>query len=103
MFAGNHAVENRGAGGSTPAVTAMVDLLEIGHQRLYNRYTDVILATAGAFADRDDGGNVGFGVLRNFVTTFDLADHTLFLERSHNFDDGRFRQRTESFGVPHRS
>jgi hypothetical protein len=103
MFAGNHSVENRGAGGSAAAVTAMVDLLEIGHQRLYNRYTDVILATAGAFADRDDGGNVGYGVLRNFITTFDLADHSMFLERAHTFDDGRFRQRTENFGVPHRS
>ncbi len=103
MFAGNHSVENRGAGGSAPAVTAMVDLLEIGHQRLYNRYTDVILASAGAFADRDDGGNVGYGVLHNFITTFDLADHSIFLEKSRNFDDGRFRQRTENFGIPHRS
>ncbi len=96
MFAGNRAVENRGAGGSAPAVMAMVDMLEIGHQRLYNRYTDVILATAGAFADRNDGGNVGYGVLRNFVTTFDLAQHSLFLQKAHNFDDGRFRQRVES-------
>ncbi len=103
MFAGNHAVENRGAGGSAAAVQAMVDLLEIGHQRLYNRYTDVILASAGAFADRSDGGNVGYGVLRNFIATFDLADHSIFLEKARDFDDGRYRQRTETFGIPHRS
>jgi hypothetical protein len=85
-------------------VTAMVDMLEIGHQRLYNRYTDVILASAGAFADRNDGGNVGFGVLRNFIATFDLADRALFLEKARRFDDGRFRQRTETGdGFPHRS
>jgi predicted aspartyl protease len=104
MFAGNQAVENRGAGGSAAAVTAMVDMLEIGHQRLYNRYTDVILASAGAFADRNDGGNVGYGVLRNFITTFDLAQRSLFLEKARGFDDGRFRQRTENSELfPHRS
>ena len=96
LFAGNPSVANRGAGGSTAAVTAMVDELEIGKQRLYNRYTDVILATAGAFADRNDGGNVGYGVLHNFIATFDLADHSIYLEKAHSFDDGRFRQRTES-------
>ncbi len=96
MFAGNPSVSNRGAGGSAPAVTAMVDVLEIGKQRLYNRYTDVILASAGAFADRNDGGNVGYGVLHNFIVTFDLADHTIYLQKARGFDDGRFRQRTES-------
>lgn len=96
MFAGNPSVANRGAGGSAAAVTAMVDELEIGKERLYNRYTDVILATAGAFADRNDGGNVGYGVLHNFIATFDLADHSIYLEKSRNFDDGRFRQRTET-------
>jgi len=104
MFAGNPAVANRGAGGSAAAVTAMVDELEIGKQRLYNRYTDVILATAGAFADRNDGGNVGYGVLHNFITTFDLADRSIYLQKARDFDDGRFRQRTESGqGFPGRS
>ena len=96
LFAGNPSVANRGAGGSTAAVTAMVDELEIGKQRLYNRYTDVILASAGAFADRNDGGNVGYGVLHNFIATFDLADRSIYLEKARSFDDGRFRQRTES-------
>ncbi len=96
MFAGNPSVANRGAGGSAPAVTAMVDELQIGSQRLFNRYTDVILASAGAFADRNDGGNVGYGVLHNFVATFDLADRSIYLQKARNFDDGRFRQRTES-------
>lgn len=90
-FAGNRAQSNRGVGGSTNAVGALVDELQLGGYHLYNRRADVILSNSGAFADRNDGGNVGFGVLRNFITTFDLADHALYLDRAHRFDDGRYR------------
>ncbi|MEO9169878.1 MAG: hypothetical protein ABI282_00960, partial [Candidatus Baltobacteraceae bacterium] len=68
---------------------------KIGPYHLYNRNANVMLASAGAFADRNDGGNIGFGVLRNFVTTFDLANHALYLQKARQFDDGRGRTVTE--------
>ncbi len=88
-------VSNFGVGGSTNAVAVVVDQLQIGPIALYNRYANVILASSGAFADKNDGGNVGFGTLRNFVITFDLADRAMYLQRGSNFDDGRYRARTE--------
>lgn len=93
-FAGSPPLENRGVGGSTHAVGTVVDELQLGTFHLYNRNANIILSSAGAFADRNDGGNVGYGVLRNFVTTFDLADRSLFLKRAKDFDDGRYRVRT---------
>ncbi|MGC2129815.1 MAG: aspartyl protease family protein [Candidatus Aquilonibacter sp.] len=83
---------NRGIGGSVAAVGALVDVLQLGPYRLFNRYTDVVLGTTGAFADRNDGGNVGYASLRNFVLTFDLANHGLFLQRAEGFDDGHDRK-----------
>lgn len=94
-YVGSHYVPNRGAGGSNAALGTIVDSLKIGDDNLYNRYAEVILASRGAFADRNDGGNVGYGVLRNFIATFDLANRALFLQRAGTFDDGRFRVRTE--------
>ena len=43
---------------------------------------DVVMAKNGAFADRIDAGNVGLGVLRKFVVTFDFAGHALYLARA---------------------
>lgn len=98
-FVGNSMVQNRGAGGSTSAVGTFVDDLQIGSFHLYNRRADVILSTTGAFADRLDGGNVGSGVLRNFIATFDVVNHALYLQRARNFDDGRLRDRMEKLDL----
>jgi hypothetical protein len=94
-WVGNSPVRSFGIGGSTSAVNAIVSDLNIGTFHLYNRYANVILASSGAFADRNDGGNIGEAVLSNFITTFDLANHTLELDRAHRFDDGRYRDVTE--------
>jgi len=83
---------NRGIGGSVDTVGTIVYTLQLGPYRLFNRYTDVVLSTTGAFADRNDGGNVGYGSLRNFVLTFDLAEHALYLQRAQGFDDGHDRR-----------
>jgi hypothetical protein len=83
---------NRGIGGSVDTVGTIVSVLQIGPYRLFNRYADVVLSTTGAFADRDDGGNVGYGSLQNFVVTFDLADHALYLQKAQGFDDGHDRR-----------
>jgi hypothetical protein len=58
---------------------------------LYHRSVDVVLAKSGAFADRVDAGNIGLGVLRNFVATFDLANASMYLAPAKDFDDGRYR------------
>ncbi len=91
---------NRGIGGSVAAVGAVVAVLQLGPYRLFNRYTDVVLGTTGAFADRNDGGNVGYASLRNFVLTFDLANHGLFLQRAQGFDDGHDRK-LDVLTIPH--
>ncbi|HTZ54177.1 MAG TPA: aspartyl protease family protein [Candidatus Acidoferrum sp.] len=83
---------NRGIGGSVDTVGTIVYVLQLGPYRLFNRYADVVLSTTGAFADRNDGGNVGYGSLRNFVMTFDLAEHALYLQKAQGFDDGHDRR-----------
>ncbi|MBV9439670.1 MAG: hypothetical protein JOZ24_06740, partial [Candidatus Eremiobacteraeota bacterium] len=70
---------------------ASLDALRLGEYDLYHRSVNVILARSGAFADRVDAGNVGLGILKNFVATFDLAGGTLYLARGTGFDDGRYR------------
>jgi Aspartyl protease len=91
QYVGHGFVPNSGVGGSSSAVPVMVDRLAIGPFTLYNRYSNVILSDTGAFADRNDAGNIGWGSLRNFVVTFDLANGRLQLERARAFDDGRYR------------
>jgi Aspartyl protease len=94
-YAGHGFVPNSGVGGSSSAVPVMINRLSIGPFTLYNRYTNVILSETGAFADRNDAGNIGWGSLRNFIVTFDLANDKLMLERARSFDDGRERYGVE--------
>ncbi|MBV8117992.1 MAG: retropepsin-like domain-containing protein, partial [Candidatus Eremiobacteraeota bacterium] len=87
--------QNRGVGGSSAAVPAIVDRLEIGPFNLYNRYADVMLADTGAFADANEAGNIGLATLKNFVFTFDYSHRAFFLDKTHRFDDGRYRPQVE--------
>ncbi len=80
-----------GIGGATSSYRSSLDEIDIGNSPLYHAETDVMLATRGAFADRFDAGNVGLGLLKNFVMTFDYAHDTMDFERSSAFDDGRSR------------
>jgi predicted aspartyl protease len=80
-----------GIGGSTASYRTSLDRIELGSVPLYHSDTDVMLATSGAFADRFDAGNVGLGLLKNFVVTFDVANAAMYLQRAQNFDDGRTR------------
>ncbi|MGP6157987.1 MAG: aspartyl protease family protein [Vulcanimicrobiaceae bacterium] len=80
-----------GIGGATSSYRTMLDELDFGSTPIYHSETDVMLATRGAFADRFDAGNVGLGLLKNFVVTLDEAQNALYLERSTAFDDGRNR------------
>jgi predicted aspartyl protease len=83
--------ESYGIGGTTNSYASSLDRLEIAGYSLYHADASVMLATQGAFADRVDAGNVGLGVLRNFVVTFDESRNALYIERSSEFDDGRSR------------
>jgi hypothetical protein len=80
-----------GIGGATASYHTTLDALRLGTETLYHADTDVMQATSGAFADRFDAGNVGLGVLKNFVTTFAFSDRALYLARGEAFDDGRNR------------
>ncbi len=80
-----------GIGGATSSYRTVLDELDFGSTPIYHSETDVMLATQGAFADRFDAGNVGLGLLKNFVVTLDEAQNALYLERSTAFDDGRNR------------
>jgi predicted aspartyl protease len=84
-----HNALNYGIGGSNAAYRSTLDVLEIGGVALHNRPVDVVLAREGAFADRVDAGNVGLGVLKNFVVTFDLGQAAMYLTPGAEFDDGQ--------------
>jgi predicted aspartyl protease len=86
-----HARHSFGIGGSTPSYRSTLDQLSFGTVPLYQVDTDVMMATRGAFADRFDAGNVGLGILRNFVVTFDEPHDAIYVERGADFDDGRTR------------
>ncbi|MGZ3505148.1 MAG: aspartyl protease family protein [Vulcanimicrobiaceae bacterium] len=90
-YAGHSQVSNYGVGGSARAVAMSVDELDLGPYKLYHRFANVMLTSSGAFADKFDAGNIGMATLRNFVTTFDLANNAVYLSRGGAFDDGRYR------------
>jgi hypothetical protein len=71
-----------GIGGSNRTYRTRLGSFALGSTVIAPQSVDVVLATQGAFADRIDAGNVGLGVLRSFVVTFDYPDHALYLERA---------------------
>ena len=84
--------QNRAVGGSMHVLRTVVSELDLGAQKLFKRYTEVLTETKGVFADPTIGANVGLASLKQFVVTFDLADESMFLQQSASFDDGRFRR-----------
>lgn len=90
-YAGGRFANNMGVGGSARAVGATVDELDLGPYRFFNNYANVMLGSQGAFADRFSAGNIGLGLLKNFILTFDLANAKLYAKPAAHFDDGRYR------------
>jgi predicted aspartyl protease len=80
-----------GIGGATASYSSTLDAIELAGSTIYHAQAEVMLATRGAFADRFDAGNVGLGVLKNFIVTFDESANALYLERGVDFNDGRTR------------
>jgi hypothetical protein len=64
---------DRGIGGSVSGIGATVADVQLGPYHLHNRYANLMHATSGAFADQNDGGNVGYGTLDAFVTSFAIT------------------------------
>ena len=89
-----------GVGGSAQALSAFVDELDMSEYRFFNRYSNLMLSQQGAFADRFDAGNIGMGVLRNLIVTFDVANAQAYAAQSSVFDDGRYRTRKETSIFP---
>lgn len=73
---------NYGIGGSTASYRTTLARIDLGSESLSHVDTDVMLATRGAFADRFDAGNVGLGLLRNFIVTFDELGGAMYLEKA---------------------
>lgn len=94
-FQERHFANDYGIGGESSALSAVVDELDVGNYRLFNRYTNLMQTARGAFADRFDAGNIGMGVLKNFVATYDLANARVYMQRDAAFDDGHDRPRYE--------
>jgi hypothetical protein len=70
-----------GVGGTDRTYSTRLESFRLGANTLTGQYADVIIAKNGAFADRVDAGNVGLGILRKFVVTFDFANHAMYLAR----------------------
>ena len=80
-----------GIGGIAGSYRTSLDELDFGSIPIYHAETDVMQATRGAFADKTDAGNIGLGVLQNFVLTFDMTNNAMYVDKSSAFDDGRSR------------
>jgi predicted aspartyl protease len=87
-------IANYGIGGTAPTYRSALDQLTLASVQLYHVVTDVVMTEKGAFADHIDAGNVGLGILKNFIVTFDLSNAAMYLEKNTDFDDGRHRMVT---------
>jgi len=81
--------QNYGIGGAMGSMAANLNAVEFGGVSLYHVDTEIIRSKSGAFADRFDAGNVGLGILLNFIMTFDESRNAMYLQKSSAFDDGR--------------
>jgi Aspartyl protease len=81
--------QNYGIGGAAGSMAANLNTVEFGGVSLYHVDTDIMRSKSGAFADRFDAGNVGLGILLNFIMTFDESRNAMYLQKSSAFDDGR--------------
>ena len=82
-----------GLGGEPRRTEPRLDELNVAGIPMYHQDVDVMLATRGAFADRFSSGNIGLGLLKNFVLTFDEPNERIYVDKGSAFDDGRYRYR----------
>jgi membrane-associated protease RseP (regulator of RpoE activity) len=74
------AVDGWGVGGSATGYVMRGKLLTIGSVRLPDVVTSLSQQKKGAFATPAYQGNIGGGILKRFVVTFDYANHVMYLK-----------------------
>jgi len=81
-----------GVGGASHSYVVRVGSLSLGSVDVSNVIAGFSSAKVGAFADSGSDGNVGSGLLKRFVATFDYSKKTLYLKRlaKPDADTGRF-------------
>lgn len=73
------AVNGWGVGGPMSSRAFRIGLLELGSIRLEQVTADMFLGEKGAFASADADANLGSGVLKAFIATFDYANRRISL------------------------
>lgn len=68
-----------GVGGGSPGRPVRFHEIKLGGAAIADVAGDLSLAGKGAFANPDLGGNIGGGVLKRFVVTFDYRARTMYL------------------------
>lgn len=74
------AVDGWGVGGSAHSYVMRGKLLTIGSVQLPDIVTSLSQQKKGAFATPAYQGNIGGGILKRFVVTFDYANHLMYLK-----------------------
>ncbi|HEV3155886.1 MAG TPA: aspartyl protease family protein [Candidatus Baltobacteraceae bacterium] len=82
VAAGTETALSAGLGGVMESSLTKLDALSLGKTTLYDVKTELMQVNSGAFADQYDAGNVGMGVLKNFVVTIDFPESALYLNPS---------------------
>lgn len=76
-----------GVGGQSKDVLARIEKFQIGKLSMENVLTSFSLDTKGAFADKDNSGNIGGELLRRFKVIFDYSNKRMILEPNEHFSD----------------
>jgi len=74
------AVDGWGVGGSSRSYVMRGGALTIGPMKIPGVVTALSLQKKGSFASPAYQGNIGGGVLKRFVVTFDYANHVMYLK-----------------------
>ena len=77
---GMDAVEGWGVGGPSRGYVTRGSMLTIGDVKVPNLVTSLATQSKGAFAGEEYSGNIGSGVLKRFIVTFDYGHQTMYLK-----------------------
>lgn len=77
---GIDAVEGWGVGGPSRGYVTRGAMLTLGSVQVPNIVTSLATQSKGAFAGDDYSGNVGSGILKRFVVTFDYENKIMYLK-----------------------
>jgi hypothetical protein len=78
---GTVAVTGYGVGGSARSYVVRMPSVAIGSITMEDPVVDLSEARSGSFSDPNFDGNVGSGLLKRFVVTFDYARQLMYLKR----------------------